>query len=48
MAKVITQLKSEGLTFLLSEQNLHFAQLVADHAVIIEGGKQNITELWIT
>ena len=48
MAKVITQLKSEGLTILLSEQNLHFAQLVADHAVIIEGGKQNITELWIT
>ncbi len=40
MAKVITQLKSEGLTILLSEQNLHFAQLVADRAVIIESGKQ--------
>lgn len=38
MAKVITQLKSEGLTVLLSEQNLHFAQVVADRAVIIESG----------
>ena len=40
MAKVISQLKSEGLTILLSEQTLHFAQLVADRAVIIESGKQ--------
>lgn len=38
MARVIQQLKSEGLTVLLSEQNLHFAQAVADQAVIIEGG----------
>lgn len=38
MARVIRQLKSEGLTVLLSEQNLHFAQAVADMAVIIEGG----------
>ena len=38
MAQVITQLKSEGLTVLLSEQNLHFARAVADHAVIIESG----------
>jgi branched-chain amino acid transport system ATP-binding protein len=38
MAKVISQLKSEGLTILLSEQNLHFAQVVADRAVIIESG----------
>ena len=38
MARVIGQLKSEGLTVLLSEQNLHFAQAVADQAVIIEGG----------
>lgn len=38
MVRVITQLKSEGLTVLLSEQNLHFAQAVADLAVIIEGG----------
>ena len=40
MAKVILQLKSEGLTVLLSEQNLHFAQAVADRAVIIESGEQ--------
>ncbi|MCY3984275.1 MAG: ABC transporter ATP-binding protein [Roseovarius sp.] len=40
MAKVISQLKSEGLTILLSEQNLHFAQVVADRAVIIEGGAE--------
>ena len=40
MAHVIRQLKSEGLTILLSEQNLHFAQAVADLAVIIEGGAQ--------
>ena len=39
MAQVIGQLKSEGLTVLLSEQNLHFAQAVADQAVIIESGE---------
>lgn len=38
MIKVIGQLKSEGLTVLLSEQNLHFAQAVSDSAVIIESG----------
>lgn len=40
MARVIQQLKSEGLTVLLSEQNLHFAQAVADLVVIIESGAQ--------
>jgi len=40
MARVIQQLKSDGLTVLLSEQNLHFAQAVADQAVIIESGAQ--------
>ncbi|MCX8227843.1 MAG: ABC transporter ATP-binding protein [Sulfitobacter sp.] len=40
MARVILQLKSEGLTVLLSEQNLHFAQAVADGVVIIEHGTQ--------
>jgi len=39
MAKTILQLKAEGLTVLLSEQNLHFAQLVADRAYIIEKGR---------
>lgn len=40
MAHVIQQLKADGLTVLLSEQNLHFARAVADMAVIIEGGTQ--------
>lgn len=40
MAQVIQQLKADGLTVLLSEQNLHFARAVADMAVIIEGGTQ--------
>ncbi len=38
MAKTIAKLKSQGLAVLLSEQNLHFAKLVADRAYIIEGG----------
>lgn len=38
MVRIILQLKDEGLTVLLSEQNLHFAQAVASHAVIIESG----------
>jgi branched-chain amino acid transport system ATP-binding protein len=38
MASTIREMKREGLTVLLSEQNLHFAQLVADRAVIIEKG----------
>lgn len=38
MANVILQLKEEGLTVLISEQNLHFAQIVAVKAVIIESG----------
>lgn len=43
MARAILQLKAEGLTVLLSEQNLHFARAVADMAVIIEGGSQKYT-----
>ncbi|WP_293448051.1 ABC transporter ATP-binding protein [Planktotalea sp.] len=38
MARVILKLKTEGLTVLLSEQNLHFAQAVADRVVIVESG----------
>ena len=38
MAQTILKLKEQGLTVLLSEQNLHFARLVADRAVIIESG----------
>ena len=40
MAQAIVKLKAEGLPVLLSEQNLHFARLVADRAVIIEGGEK--------
>ncbi|MEY8841025.1 ABC transporter ATP-binding protein [Cribrihabitans sp. XS_ASV171] len=39
MAKVIAELKAEGLSVLLSEQNLHFARLVSDRAYIIEKGE---------
>jgi branched-chain amino acid transport system ATP-binding protein len=38
MAKAIIRLKDDGLTVLISEQNLHFARLVADRAIIIEKG----------
>ena len=38
MIRVIKQIKAEGLTVLLSEQNLHFARAVADEAMIIEAG----------
>ncbi len=38
MTKTILELKQEGLCVLLSEQNLHFANLVADRAYIIEKG----------
>jgi branched-chain amino acid transport system ATP-binding protein len=38
MAKAIRRLKSEGLTVLISEQNLHFARAVADRALVMEKG----------
>jgi branched-chain amino acid transport system ATP-binding protein len=38
MAKTILKFKADGLTVVISEQNLHFAKMVADRAVIIEGG----------
>jgi branched-chain amino acid transport system ATP-binding protein len=38
LAETIAALKQEGLTVLLSEQNLHFARALADRAYIIEGG----------
>ena len=38
MAKAIIRLKDQGLTVLISEQNLHFAHLVANRAIIIEKG----------
>jgi len=39
MARTITTLKAEGLSILLSEQNLHFAGAVSDRAYIIETGR---------
>lgn len=39
MARTILALKGEGLSILLSEQNLHFAGSVADRAAIIEKGE---------
>ena len=38
MADVIIALKREGLTVLLSEQNLHFARLVSDRTCVLEKG----------
>lgn len=38
MAETILKLKGEGLTVLLSEQNLHFARVLADRAIILESG----------
>jgi branched-chain amino acid transport system ATP-binding protein len=38
MANAIGELKREGMTVLLCEQNLHFARLVADRAYLIEQG----------
>lgn len=38
MAKTILDLKKQGLSILLSEQNLHFARAVADRAYVLETG----------
>ncbi|ETA50294.1 ABC transporter ATP-binding protein [Ponticoccus alexandrii] len=40
MAATILRLKAEGLTVMISEQNLHFARAVADRAIIIESGEK--------
>jgi branched-chain amino acid transport system ATP-binding protein len=39
MARTIRELKTEGLSVLLCEQNLHFARLVADRAFVVEKGR---------
>jgi len=39
MARMIVALKAAGVAILLSEQNLHFAQLVSDRAVVLEKGE---------
>ena len=40
MARTILKIKEQGVTVVLSEQNLHFARLVADRAIIIESGQK--------
>ena len=39
MAQMILQLKAHGVSILLCEQNLHFAQLVSDRAYVLEKGE---------
>lgn len=39
MARTISELKAQGLGILLSEQNLPFAQAVADRACVLEQGR---------
>ena len=39
MAQMILALKAEGVSILLSEQNLHFAELVSDRAYVLEKGQ---------
>jgi branched-chain amino acid transport system ATP-binding protein len=38
MANTIVELKKEGLSILLSEQNIHFARLACDRVYLIERG----------
>ena len=39
MAATIVELKKEGMSILLSEQNVHFARLVADRVYVLEKGE---------
>jgi branched-chain amino acid transport system ATP-binding protein len=39
MAHTINALKSQGVSILLSEQNMHFAELVSDRAYVLEKGQ---------
>jgi branched-chain amino acid transport system ATP-binding protein len=39
MATTIIELKKEGLSILLSEQNIHFAELVSDRVYVLEKGQ---------
>jgi branched-chain amino acid transport system ATP-binding protein len=39
MARMIVALKQAGVSILLSEQNLHFARLVSDRAIVVEKGE---------
>ena len=39
MVHMIMELKSSGVSILLSEQNMHFAELVSDRAYVLEKGQ---------
>lgn len=39
MANMIIELKQQGVSILLSEQNMHFAELVSDRAYVLEKGQ---------
>ena len=39
MANMIVELKAQGVSILLSEQNMHFAELVSDRAYVLEKGQ---------
>ena len=39
MAQMILELKAQGVSILLCEQNLHFAELVSDRAYVLEKGQ---------
>jgi branched-chain amino acid transport system ATP-binding protein len=39
MALMIQALKAQGVSILLSEQNMHFAELVSDRAYVLEKGQ---------
>jgi branched-chain amino acid transport system ATP-binding protein len=39
MALMIVELKAQGVSILLSEQNMHFAELVSDRAYVLEKGQ---------
>jgi branched-chain amino acid transport system ATP-binding protein len=43
MARSINEMKRQGLSVLLSEQNLHFAELVCDRAYVLEKGQVRFT-----
>jgi branched-chain amino acid transport system ATP-binding protein len=39
MAQMILELKAQGVSILLSEQNMHFAELVSNRAYVLEKGQ---------
>jgi len=39
MVQMILALKAQGVSILLSEQNMHFAELVSDRAYVLEKGQ---------